>query len=728
MYSINTKYNIFLKEPGLNSLLKYSFFIYLTVFFAVMLLPRQSHAQSFTLEAVRSYPFPAELTASAQGARIAWTLDEQGKRNVYVAEGPDFTPRRLTSYVKDDGQEITSLSLSPDGKWVVYVRGGEHGSIWNDDVTVNPAAEPIPPKVEIWRVPYAGGEPVAVAEADAPVISPDSKVVAFLKNGQVWTAPLDGASPAKSLFITRGSVGSLQWSPDGTQLAFVSNRGGHSFIGVYTNPETPINWIAPSFSQDRTPKWSPDGSKLVFVRTPGSGGAPDSFLVKQHRPWAILVADVASGKAKQIWEAPKTLPGSVPNTHGGFNLHWAAGDRIVFASYQDGWPHLYSMPASGGEPLLLTPGAFMAEHISLSPDRKWLVFSANVGPDEQDIDRRHVARVPVDKAKMEVLTPGKGLEWTPVVTGDGNTIALISATAKRPPLPTVMPFKKGKKLKLLGEDLIPADFPENELVTPQQVKYTSPDGLTVHAQLFKPKGGPAKKPAIIYIHGGPSRQMLLGWNYSDYYANAYALNQYLANQGFVVLSVNYRLGIGYGYEFHQPAKGGVTGASEYQDIRAAATWLAKQPYVDASRIGVYGGSYGGYLTALALGRDSKLFAAGVDIHGMSDQTDGRIRNLVLPDRYERAPDAAIAPKIIWESSPASSVATWTSPVLLIHADDDRNVSFSESIDMVRRLDAHNVPYETLVIVDDTHHWMKYSNLIRVDKAVAEFFKRKLMHK
>jgi len=291
-----------------------------------------------------------------------------------------------------------------------------------------------------------------------------------------------------------------------------------------------------------------------------------------------------------------------------------------------------------------------------------------------------------------------------------------------------MSLGKGKKLKLIGEDLIPSDFPEDKLIVPQQVKYPAPDGLTVHAQLFKPKGGTAKKPAIIYIHGGPSRQMLLGWNYSEYYSNAYALNQYLANMGFVVLSVNYRLGIGYGYDFHQPEKGGVTGASEYQDIRAAATWLAKQSFIVASRIGVYGGSYGGYLTALALGRDSKLFAAGVDIHGMSDQTDGRIRNLVAPDRFERAPDADIAPKIIWESSPASSVRTWTSPVLLIHADDDRNVSFSESIDMVRRLEANDVPYETLVIVDDTHHWMKYSNLIRVDKAVAEFFKRKLMKK
>src|SRR5436190_21395197 len=139
---------------------------------------------------------------------------------------------------------------------------------------------------------------------------------------------------------------------------------------------------------------------------------------------------------------------------------------------------------------------------------------------------------------------------------------------------------KGGMAKLIADDRMPRDFPTQKLITPKQVIFKSPDGLNIHAELFEQQVGLAlKKPAIVYVHGGPPRQMLLGWHYSDYYSNAYAMNQYLASRGFVVLAVNYRLGIGYGYEFQNPEKAGRTGASEYLDIKAAGEWLAKQPNV-----------------------------------------------------------------------------------------------------------------------------------------------------
>jgi dipeptidyl aminopeptidase/acylaminoacyl peptidase len=216
--------------------------------------------------------------------------------------------------------------------------------------------------------------------------------------------------------------------------------------------------------------------------------------------------------------------------------------------------------------------------------------------------------------------------------------------------------------------------------------------------------------------------MLLGWHYSDYYTNAYAENQYLASRGYIVLSVNYRLGIGYGHDFHRPPNAGVQGASEYQDVKAGAEYLQKLPQVDSTRIGIYGGSYGGYLTALALARDSKLFAAGVDIHGVHNWTAERAGPL-LENRYEKAPDVQRALDVAWQSSPVASIAKWKSPVLLIHGDDDRNVRFSQTTDLVQRLEKAGVTYEELIIPDDTHHFMRHANIVKVDSAVAAFFDR-----
>jgi dipeptidyl aminopeptidase/acylaminoacyl peptidase len=505
----------------------------------------------------------------------------------------------------------------------------------------------------------------------------------------------------------------------------VSNRGDHAFVGVYANDSTPIQWIAPGYARDGSPRWSPHGTRIAFVRSPGSGGAPDSILARRHRPWEIWIADAATGRAQRLWKAPGTLAGSVPTTQGGTNLHWAAGDRIVFLSYHDGWPHLYSIPTAGGDPLLLTPGRGMAEYISLSADGRWLVFAANMGRDRLDIDRRHVVKVPVDRAQPQVMTPGAGNEWTPVVTGDGQTLAFIGATAQRPPLVTVMPLSGGSQ-QTLAADRVPADFPTAQLVTPTQVVFKASDGVTVHGQLFERAGGAGKRPAVIYVHGGPPRQMLLGWHYSDYYANAYAMNQYLASRGFVVLSVNYRLGIGYGYELHHPPGAGARGAAEYLDVKAGAEYLRTLPQVDGSRIGIYGGSYGGFLTAMALARHSDLFAAGVDIHGVHDWTTERARGLMNRDRYEEAPDLGRALEVAFESSPVSSMATWRSPVLVIHGDDDRNVRFNQSTDLVRRLQARGIEHETLLIPDDTHHWMRHANALTADSATAAFLEKKLM--
>jgi dipeptidyl aminopeptidase/acylaminoacyl peptidase len=270
----------------------------------------------------------------------------------------------------------------------------------------------------------------------------------------------------------------------------------------------------------------------------------------------------------------------------------------------------------------------------------------------------------------------------------------------------------------LAPQTYPANFPSQQLVSPQQVIFRSADGLEIHGQLFLPVNAKAgeKQPALVFMHGGPIRQMLLGWHYMYYYANSYAMNEYLASRGYVVLSVNYRSGIGYGRAFREaPGRAG-RGATEYKDIVAAGKYLQSRPDVDPSRVGLWGGSYGGFLTAMGLARNSDIFAAGVDFHGVHDwPTDNWDGKNIPPELTKLAHD----------SSPVTSVDAWKSPVLFIHGDDDRNVYFAQTVDLVARLRARGVVIEQLVFPDDVHDFLLHRNWLAGYRATGDFFDRRL---
>ncbi|HJU26465.1 MAG TPA: prolyl oligopeptidase family serine peptidase, partial [Rhodanobacteraceae bacterium] len=658
--------------------------------------------QGFTLAQVLAYPFPQDLTASKKGEVIAWVINLNGVRNVWVAKGPAFKPQQVTRFTKDDGQEITQLTFSPDGRQLVFVRGGDHDANWPEKLSPDPASNSVEPKVMLWTVNLRDDTSRAFTEGDEPAISVNS-TLAYVKDDQVWTASLDanGKAAPKRLFFDRGKDRELEWSPDGKRLAFVSDRGDHAFIGIYTGDDTPLEYLAPSTGNDGMPRWSPDGTRVAFTRSHGNGGPPQPILKLTPEPWAIWVADARTGKGHAVWQSPDSAFGSYPETAGGANLHWAdGGNRLVFLADLDGWPHLYSIDARGGKPLLLTPGKFMVEDVVLSRDGRSLIYNANTGSTPGDIDRRHLFMVPVDSAKPVPLTSGDGLQWSPTVAGSG-AIAYIGATAKRPPEVAVMD-NDGRGQRPLQPELLAQDFPAAQLLVPKLVTFTAADGTKIYGQLFRSSDAGANQPGVIFVHGGPPRQMLLGWHYMDYYTNSYAVNQYLATHGFTVLSVNYRLGIGHGHAFHHPAHWGPTGASEYQDVVAGAKYLQHVPGVDASRIGIWGGSYGGYLTALALARNSDIFKAGVDMHGIHDWSRDIGEWFGKPDaRYEKG-DYQQAMKVAWESSPDASIAKWTSPVLLVQGDDDRNVHFLQMEDVVPRLRKHHVPFEEMVIPNEIH--------------------------
>jgi dipeptidyl aminopeptidase/acylaminoacyl peptidase len=618
----------------------------------------------------------------------------------------------------------------------------------------------------VWSIRVAGGAPRFIGDGDEPVISPSGERIAFVRNRQIWFAPIDGSKPPEQAFYARGTSESPAWSPDGRTVAFVSNRNDHSFVGLFTAGQ-PIRFIAPSTSRDSLPVWSPDGRKIAFLRQPGAGGAPRPPLARTEAPpWSILVADVESTSrdglndlnalnnlnrfngAREVPVITAVTSGHAPVdpillNPGGIGFRWAVDDSLVYLSYRDGFPHLYAIqPERGGKPTLLTPGSFMVEQFTLTPDRRFAIYNANAGPDPSDIDRRHLFKVPVTAgaaspvipaaspvipgASPVMMTSGAGIEWNPVVTAD-QMVAFLRSDAQQPPAPAVVPVSGGNP-RGIGRDLLSAEFPAARLVTPTLVSFRANDGVEVHGQLFEPAGGEARKPAIVYIHGGGPRQMLLGWHYRWEYANDYGANQYLASRGFAVLSVDYRLSVGYGQAFQFAENTGARGAAEYRDVLAGGRYLQTRATVDPSRIGVWGASQGGYLTALALGRNSDVFAAGVDIHGVHDRlpaTSGIQQARAIAGDGPGEAELRQALKVAFESSPIAAVPTWKSPVLLIHGDDDRTVDFHQTVDLERRLLAKGVKVESLVLPDDVHDSLLWRNWRTAISAMSQFFERTL---
>jgi dipeptidyl aminopeptidase/acylaminoacyl peptidase len=252
------------------------------------------------------------------------------------------------------------------------------------------------------------------------------------------------------------------------------------------------------------------------------------------------------------------------------------------------------------------------------------------------------------------------------------------------------------------------DFPLDAHVVPEVVRIKAPDGLEVPNQVFVPadlKPG-ERRPALIFVHGGPSRQMLPGYHYMQFYHWAYAYNQWLANQGYVVMSVNYRSGIGYGRSFRQAPNTGRNGNAEYQDVLAAGKYLQSRPDVDPARVGIWGLSYGGVLTSQALARNSDIFVAGADLAGVH--------------LWGSSLDTTA---VSYRSSAIAAIDTWKSPVFLVHGDDDRNVDFAQTVGLVQLLRARDIYYELMVIPDDLHESMIHGLWLDTWTRIGKFLHR-----
>ncbi len=721
---------------------------------------------------------PLSLDAARKADRVAWKTYERGMRNVYTAAAPAWTPVKLTSFNEDNGVDISNIALSDDGAVVVFVRGSATNS---RDWVANPSHDPDGPERAIWAVRTSGGPAWKVAVGFNPALSPDGKAVLYVKDGQIYRAPITPAKPATAVdkgdkpFITAwGRQFSPQWSPDGKKIAWVSDREDHAFIAVYDVASRKMGYLDPSVDCDGSPVWTDDSRQIVFTRRPGKAfgamegmNAPTTDVSSMSRVYtwqqamqrqrnggwgapcggggfgggggggrgapgganaqgagrpgffssafqggytlSLMVADVSTRIAREVWH---NQPGD--RTFATLSgMRYAAGHVVFPATVpNDDWDRWFSInlanPAKDPQLLTTTDGLIEgAGSVELSADGKTMYYCTNA----EEIESRHIWSVPVAGGTPQQVTTGEGFETSPVALHSGKALAVLYFDWNTPA--SVGIVASGRSTAKTVFPVLGKSFPRDAHVKPQVVWTKAPDGMAISNQLFLPKDLKAgeKRPTMIFVHGGPMRQMLAGYHYMEFYHWAYAYNQWLAAQGYIVMSINYRSGIGYGNKFRNAPNTYWRGNAEYQDVVAGAMYLRSRDDVDASRLGIWGLSYGGLLTSEALARNSDLFVAGVDYAGVH--------------QYGTSLDTAA---VTFKSSAVSAIDGWKSPVLLVHGDDDRNVEFSQTVGLVQLLRARNVYHELIVIPDDLHESMLHKNWVDTWERTDQFLKRFVWNK
>lgn len=543
-----------------------------------------------------------------------------------------------------------------------------------------------------------------------PVWTPDGAAIAVVRGNaeggsDIWLISADGSGDEHKLVGGSAETRSPSVSPDGKQLAYISGEAGALDVWVVaidggeprrltenTNPLDEPRW---------TPRWSPDGRWIAYVSSrSGERNNDDLWLVSadgsQHRQLTTGLMVNTDGH----WSPDGTRLAVVANTE---NEHWYGDDADVWSVIAGEGPSTRLTPAGGHSWRLEGAG------LAWSPDGGTIYALSHRNGD------RNITAVPADGGVRTAVTNLTGIVTDFALSPDGQMVAFIHSSQTSPPELYVMPVAGGLPRRLTDCRAAVGD----QVREPQRVPYRSFDGLYCDSYLYLPPDFDERKqyPGLIQVHGGGTNSYGNGWH---------PVEQWLANQGFVVMAVEYRGSSGYGRDF-----AGLSyadwGGGQTIDAVEAGKWLAAQPYI--GKIGIYGGSYGGYLTLHSIVAAPELFDAAVDMYGKTNMSTAQQyadrvgRVFVARDYWGRL--AHEIPEAMERASTYNRLDRIRTPLLILHGDRDTRVPPIESQQVAEKLASLGIEHKYIVYPGEGHGFRKREHRIDCYTNMLAWFRQYL---
>jgi dipeptidyl aminopeptidase/acylaminoacyl peptidase len=550
--------------------------------------------------------------------------------------------------------------------------------------------------------------------------SPDGRRLSFYRDGRVCVRDADSGVerllglPIHDTFLPSERM--LAWSESNDRLAFSFTDRETWQVGVADAETGDLVWRTDGTAACSNPAWLADG-RLAFERIADNRTVREFVAVDPDSGERAELVREEDDRGVVSWGAPTVSP-----------------DRTRLAVFLplDGWDHLYVVDAESGERRQLTSGEFEDKGVAGSApqwaDDRTLLFASN----RRDLGQRHVFAADAETGEVTPAVTSEGTNVHPRPSPDGDRLAYVHAEAGLSPEVRVAALDEASDEgpARLTESAV-AEWPADP-ISPERVRFESFDGREIEGYLLDPRetdaveDGASDLPAVVWVHGGPMRQMRDGWHPSRSYGLAYAFHQYLARRGYVGLVVNYRGGIGYGKEFRQALFDGY-GRDEMEDVVAGADYLRDLSFT-SEKVGIWGLSYGGYATLQILGTHPEAFDVGVNLAGLAD--------VQLYEDWAsetKFPLVASSQSIVfggnpWEAddewaaaSPKTHFDQYEAPLYNFHGTGDAYVNFEQLDVVVEGMLEHGNEYEADYYPDENHVFSKRSVWRRTFRKIEDAF-------